>query len=340
MQIVANRPGRLSIGSLLLSIVISTTSQLSLRAQTNLLVALKPASKQGLPADAGVELKVLAEIDKLTAAGSFQQARQLVTDLTTKYPEDPRVHIAAANLYRNMGLSTEAVAQYNQAYRLNQGLVEPLIALSQLYLVSLNLDLGISYARLAVNKQPSSLPAHLALAKALIASDRLSEADKEIQQLIRQSPSDANTLYLAFQLYRKRGDLYTASSYLSQAVRGGPPKAQWLYEQSEVLETMGDYDGALRALTNLLALQPGSVKAEEKLAGVLEFSLHDYSQAIEHYQKALEGDPDSVTAAAGIDRCQAKKNDLAFQLKVLIHQVLLGFFQQLFRTGDARPAGH
>lgn len=292
-----------------------------------------PACAKGGEAPAAPSRQsAIEKVRLLTAAGSFQSARTLVDGLLREYPDDPLVHMAAAALFQKMGLATKAIAEYNMSRQLSPQLIEPLLALSELHLESLDLDLGLYFARLAVEKKPNSEPAHLALATALLASDKLTDAKQEISQLLRNTPNNPRILILAYHLNRKRGDLSSASFFLKWAIKKSPPKPQWLYNLSELLEMLGDYNGALRSLNELLAIDQDSVEAHAKLANVLEFSCRDYNAAIKQYRKLRELDPESLTAQAGIDRCQAKKNDLAFELKLLVHKLFGAIFSRFLHT--------
>lgn len=273
----------------------------------------------------------LLTVKRLTADGSFQNARELVDRLLTASPNNPRVHLAAASLFRKMGLNNQAVAQYKLVKELNPRLLEPLTALSELYLESLNLDQSLAYAKLAVDLKSDSKQARTALARALLAGDRLTDADREVSQLLRGTPNDPEILLLAYQLNRKRGSLLSARAFLASTIKQTGANPQLLYEMSELAEISGDCSGALDSLNQLLAIEPDSLKGRTKIASVLEFCRHDYDAAILEYRKLLKLDSESVTAEAGIDRCQSKKNDLAFEAKLLVQHLLNSLKRQFFQ---------
>ncbi len=290
---------------------------------------------RGNPA-ASREARLLA-VRRLTAASLFQSARPVAEKLVGDYPNDPQAHLAYAELLRAMGMATQASAEYSRAEILDPRLAEPAIALARLNLESLNLELSLHYARDAVSRAPASLPAHLVLAQALLSSDRLTEADQEIRRLLLRYPRTPAVLFLAYRLNRQRGSFGSARSYLEQAIAGGRPEPRWLYELADLLEIAGDCRAAARCLLELTALQPDSEQAREKLASVYEFTCHDYDRAIAQYRLIVRSNPDSVTALAGIDRCQSKKNDLAFELKVLLHR-LWGELAHLLTGAPGLPA--
>lgn len=300
---------------------------LSLSGNTGVLSAQLGASSAH---DSRWRQAALLEVRRLSRSGSFGNARALMDKLLKDYPRDPQVHIELASLYHSMGLDSQAIAEYNFVLTLTQQLTEPLVELSRLYVESLNYELGLEYARLAVSREPSSHSAHMALADALVSSDQLTEASGEIAHLLSEAPDDPELLYLSYQLKRKRGDFTGARALLESAIRRAPGKLPWAYELAEVTEMTGDYQGAMAELSRLVAIQPDSVKARTQLASLLEFSCRDYDSAITQYRKLLQLEPDSVTAAAGIERCQAKKNDLAFELKIALHRMLIQLLRAMF----------
>ena len=79
----------------------------------------------------------------------------------------------------------------------------------------------------------------------------------------------------------------------------------------------------------LLSVDPYSIEALYKLAVLLEFYRHDYDAAITIYQRLIQIDPDYVAALTGLDRCKAKKNDIAGQLKLGLWRTLESFRQSL-----------
>jgi tetratricopeptide (TPR) repeat protein len=99
-------------------------------------------------------------------------------------------------------------------------------------------------------------------------------------------------------------------------------------DKADICESVGDYARAKLALEKLLQVDPYSIEALYKLAVLLEFYRHDYDGAIKYYQKLVQIDPDYVAALTGLDRCKAKKNDIAGQLKLGLWHTLENFRQR------------
>lgn len=298
-----------------------------------------PAGNTGVSLGQADKLKedALSRIRSLQQAHSYQKARSTSLELVARYPRDPQTHLAYARLLAEMGLIQESIEQYRQALRLNGNLAEALIALSKLYLQNLDPYMSLGYAQLAIRSAPQSVDARTALIAALMASERLHEAGNEISALVKDQGASTNVLILQYQLERKHGDLTAAKMYLKSALSQSADRADWLLELSQVEEALGDFVPAQQTLRKALLIAPEQVEARRRLAINLEFFGQDYRAAISEYKKLLEVDPNSVSAQAGIDRCQRKMNDLAFALKQSFYNTLFELVRWLTGSPAARP---
>ena len=92
------------------------------------------------------------------------------------------------------------------------------------------------------------------------------------------------------------------------------------FDESDLLEAMGDYAGARKILETTVNADPDSFEGKIKLARLLESHFHDYDGALNYFEDALKMDPLSATAMAGRDRCQAKRRNLSLQLKIALRE--------------------
>ncbi|HEY9777346.1 MAG TPA: tetratricopeptide repeat protein [Planktothrix sp.] len=284
-------------------------------------------------ADGSSRQSVLKEIHALTASHSYFKAGALLDKLHQKVgADDLEVTLAAARLYRDMGLSARAQTEYEHALRINSGCTEAGVALSEIYMQGLNTRKALEFARRAYNSNPHATSAQVALSSALIASGMFREAEQELAKLLKTSPNDAQVQYVAYNLALERGQLSTAQNHLEGAVRLAPNRPDWLIDLSELYKAQGEYSNARRMLEKALAIDPYSLDALNKLAIIQEFYFHDYDQAIEQYKNILVIDQDSVTALAGLDRCKIKKNDLAGAMRFELSNVIANFYGLFGKT--------
>ncbi|HEY9731118.1 MAG TPA: tetratricopeptide repeat protein [Drouetiella sp.] len=276
-------------------------------------VSTDPLSAAGESEDAGIK-----RLTELTSAHSYLKATELFDRMIEANPNQPQLRLAGARLYRQMGMFARAMSEYKQLMNADPHLIEPMIALSQMYMEYLNLPQALTLARHAVSINPNSNEARIQLCTVLIASDYLKEAEDELNKLQKQADANPNVNYVGYKLYLKRGQLGKARQQLEAAMKLQPGNVQWLVDMSELCQMQGDYTEASACLKKALQADPLSVDKLNKMAILQEYFIQNYAQAMIQYKKILEIDPDSVTALAGVDRCKTRNNDLAGMLKVQI----------------------
>lgn len=276
-------------------------------------VSTNPVFAVAKSEDAGIK-----QIVDLTKAQSYVKATNLFDRLIEADPNNPQLRLVGARLYRRMGMFARAMSEYKLLMNADPNLVEPVIALSQMYMEYLNLPQAMTLARHAVSLKPNDKEARIALCTVLIASDYLKEAEEELNKLQKQAGSDADVNYVGYKLYLKHRQMGKARQQLEAAMKLDPSNGQWLLDLSELCEMQGDYATANLCLQRALYADPLSVDKLSRMAILQEYFLQNYDQATEQYKRILAIDPDSVTALAGVDRCKARKNDLAGMLKVQV----------------------
>jgi tetratricopeptide (TPR) repeat protein len=235
---------------------------------------------------------------------------------------DPRkasLHVEYARFLVNAGLVDRAITEFDKARLLDPHDPEPLIALAEIYSQNLDYDKALDFSQRALRLQPSSSMARIVLLTSLVQRDRIDEAERELQKLLASNPHNPRVLQLAYTVKTRIGDLNEAAKYLEEAVRLQPNNIEWVLELCNLLETSGNPNGAYIYLQNLLARYPNSLEARLRLARNLEVYRHDYDRAMNEYGRVLEIDSKSPVALAGVERCKAKKNNLALRLKQMLH---------------------
>lgn len=264
----------------------------------------------------------LSEVAKLSESHSFYKARKILEPLLAKFPDDPKVHLAAASLFLKMGQTTRALEEFQRVRVLTPGDRQTLVSLAKLYLDNGEAALALSTAREALVVDPSSKPARMILVEALMTRGLLLGAEEELKKLLRGDAGDAKIHFMAARLYRDRGQSQLALSHIEDAIRLAPAEYNWLLVKTDICVSLAQYKEAKKAIEYVVECEPHSINALNKLASIKENYFRDYNGATECYRRILEIDPDSVTALAGLDRLRAKKNDLAGQWKHQLRSVL------------------
>lgn len=293
-----------------------------LAASARELKAPTAAVKSPVPARSATMESALKAVDGLIADGSLVAARGRIEALLISYPDDSAVALSAARLYQKMGLSAFAIMQYEKTRRAKPLLVEPLVALSKLHLENLSTELAVELARRAVQMEPSSRDARLALVSALLAEQSVKQAKIQADALGHRFPNDPDVDHALASVAQAFGENKRAIDLLAKAVEARPAELPWQLELVDLYIANQHYARARSVLVSILLREPQSLEALERLAHLDEFYLHDYMSARDSYRKILSVLPDSASAQAGIDRCLVKQGDLALNLRNFIRRLL------------------
>ncbi|MBX9695204.1 MAG: tetratricopeptide repeat protein [Cyanobacteria bacterium] len=303
-----------------------------------IIIGLNSAEASQAPVAATSTLEnEIAAAERLISSGAYTQARQMVENLLAASPDDVRLRLLAGRLYRKLGRWSLSVLEYENALRLDSSKLEPYLALSEMYLENLNAERALLMAREAVAIDPGLKQGRILLVEALIANYNSHEAKEEFEKMKISYPSDPDVLYLAFQLYRDNGDLKMARESLETALRLKPDQISWLFDLCEICQSTGEYGEARSAMVTYLKVEPDSVRANIKLAEVLEYGLRDLHGARAAYKKALELDPENLTAAGGIERLVQKNNDVAAAIRTIVRSLFAKLWSII--TGGSQSSG-
>ena len=296
-----------------------------------LAVAASGSLEIALEAAEPPEAQNISRLDALFAQGKFQQARLAARELLLKQPHSAEAHLRYARLLLKLGEMEEAIGELEKSTLLNPHGTEAFVALSQIYQQNLDLEKSLKYARLALDGAPSSAPARIVLVSALMQSDRIDEAEHQLSSLLSREAANPQVLLLAYQLKVKKGDFGAARRYLQTAIAMDPKVLKWQLDLSDLYESAGDHEAARRFLEKVLDSRPDSLEARLRLARNLEVFDKDYDGAKAQYQLVLQSDPDSPAASTGVERCRAKKNNLALRLKLSLQSLF-----QLLSSGEKK----
>ncbi len=263
----------------------------------------------------------LKSVDLLISEGSLLPARSAVEVLLERYPDDAAVSLSAARLYTKMGLSAFAIMQYEKVRRLKPLMLEPLVALSRLHLENLSTELAVRLAREAVIMEPASRDARMALISALLASQSVRQARIQAEALRHMYPEDAEVDHALSEVARAYGENARSLELMQNAVNAKPDETLWQMELADLYLANQKYERARELLKNILARDPQSLRALDRLAHLNEFYLHDYMAARRCYAQIKNALPDSSSAQAGMDRCLAKQGDLALNLRNYVRKL-------------------
>ncbi len=282
---------------------------------------------------------VIKQARSLMKDHRYTQADTLLSALVKAYPHDAYLAMARGDLLREIGKVGEASGEFARAAKLVPSNPFPLIALAQLSLKQLEMELALSYAEQAVVRDPHCLPARLELVDVLLQRDQTREAERQMRSIPADSRGKAAVEELAYRLSLRKGDFSGARSHLQNAINGREVgRLQLRIEQSELLQSMGDNNAARAELEKVIMDDPNSLLAWLALARLLETQYHDYASALSNYDEALRLDPLSSQAIAGHDRCQLKRRNIALQIKIALHELWTNLAEDDASLREACPS--
>lgn len=202
---------------------------------------------------------------------------------------------------------------------------------------------GVPFLAKAVKIRPSSSKAHINLAQALVALERLPEAEKTYREALAIRPLDPAALRGFLRLMARLNRIADADALLSAILAEMPANADILHEAGEFQAMTGRNPAAITSLRRALAVAPNHVAARRRLAICLaNDGLYGESMPI---LEQLGSDPECLKALARALRAaqQSRKAlDIALRAERLepgtsdIHILTGTLLSDLNRRGEAK----
>jgi tetratricopeptide (TPR) repeat protein len=178
-----------------------------------------------------------------------------------------------------------AVQKYQSILRLDARLAPAYNNLGRLYLQQSRYGEAIKVLKRALELQPNLVPTRALLGISLYQIGEYQMARQELKTALQLNPADRNAkLYLARSLFELE-DFRLAAQLLEELQRDGPRDAQVLYGLGQAYMKL-----ASSTLEQLQDLDPNSYLIEVLLGKTAE-AKQAYTDAVEHYRKAISKAP-------------------------------------------------
>lgn len=222
--------------------------------------------------------------------GRYQEALGLYRQVLTILPNDPIVHLEYAQLLRDLNVGEEATRQAREAVRLDPNLAEARRLLGTLELAAADKDpsrlpAAIEQLSAAHRLAPTDVGTSVALARALLASDRSAEAaaildelpelsgQPAIQRLTAEAKAKSGRYREAEQIYRSLWEADPADREIAAALIDLYEDEDKLDDALAVLEKLGERDPENSAISERIVLDLARAgrfaEAEEKARQVV-----------------------------------------------------------------------
>lgn len=293
----------------------ATTTLLSLFATSLFSAVNATAQETRLVAPPAASTLPSEKLRKLYKEGKPFQAQAEAVELVKQYPNDVALLTEYGNILRNSGKPRQALQMYQRVVALQPQNVTAYVVMSQLQLDNLDFKEALCSAKKAKSLDPANQPAKLAYVKVLLETDKVNEAERELQSMISTVAANPETLHLTYEVKVRKGDLEQAGHALETAIALSQDPTPWQVELADLEQRLNRPDRARQVLRTILTKNPFETEARLRLARNLELFGGDFDGAIAEYRTLLEYDPDSASALTGIERCRAKKNNVALRIR-------------------------
>jgi beta propeller repeat protein len=228
----------------------------------------------------------LARAKELTLQSEFETAVAVYEDLTGRARDDARPEAAWAWALLLDGQAEQALVHGRRAVELDPIRAEATSVLARAFLAVGDTDRALAMAQSAVELDEASADAHLALAEVYRLDGQFDEAVAEADLVLARAPDSAEAHRIRGWLYLAADDDVEGALRELQAAADLEPEL-WLrqHELGLILLETGDYDAALLALKNAVALRPKA--ATLTAIGEGYFRLGQYDRAMAYLEQSL-----------------------------------------------------
>ena len=222
----------------------------------------------------------------------FADAEQQLRSAIEIDPQNPELRAAVARLYVAQGRNIEAEEYLRQAKRDFPNNSEGYRLLGDFYFSGGEFDKAASeYANL-YQEHAKDLVVKKNYVQLLVLTNRLDEARRLNDEVLKQNPSDNDALLYSGQIQNRSGHVSEALNVLQQLTKNDPNNALAHYQLGVAFQQSGDEDSAGREWREAVRLRPDLDDAQRSLA-LLAMRKNDMTTLYETATKMINLEPKS-----------------------------------------------
>ena len=122
-------------------------------------------------------------------------------------------------------------------------------------------------------------------------NNQFDKAKEIYKKILKVDKSEPNAHHLISLIFMAEGNFPEAKKHIETAIDAAPTQATFLSNYGSLLHTMGDNQGAIKAIKKSLKIDKKLLQSYYSL-GIIYTDLDEVDKAIENYNKALEVDND------------------------------------------------
>ena len=243
----------------------------------------------------------LNEYQAAAAAGDLAGSRRALLKLVGAKDDNPDYWERLGRVQVELGAFRDAYYAFTRAHELDRSNVVALSNLTQLALMSGDVDAAEDHADKLALLEPDHPATKLAYAHAALRRSNFDEADRQLDQLLQASPREPSANLLKARVLLGRGKRDEAVRLLEAQTSGRPDDAGSWNALMVLHERNRNWPGVQLAASRLAGLRPGETKTA--LAAIdAAFRHNDIPAALRGSERFLRPDasPDDVGAALTI----------------------------------------
>jgi tetratricopeptide (TPR) repeat protein len=202
--------------------------------------------------------RLFREADEAWANQDYQKSISLLEQATRKEPHNPTLLLDLARAHGRRYDFPAAERFIEKALQISKDRAHTLSEAGRVCMELDELDMAIGYLARASEKKGVSVSSLITLADIYIRDKRLDEAAQLVARAARMERKEPRVLLSAALLSRLRGNTQEAQPLLGELVAnagaGIHVRVRASYELAGILDSQGDYDGAMAALLEAKAL--------------------------------------------------------------------------------------
>ena len=239
------------------------------------------------PSSAIAQDAALERARHLFAAGSYEQAAQLLGDSIRKQPGNPDAHLLLAQIYTLQDRRSDAIREFTTTLQLTPQSAVAYNALG----TALNRFAEFDEARKAFEQSiaidPDVAQTHINLAMSLAQAGESSAAADQLQAAIRLAPTAPSAATAHYFLAKIYGDEEPSRALdeLNTAVKIDPRNLEAWLALGQLRQSLDDEPGTLEAFTHAVAADPHDAEAQYEL-GSEYLAQGKSSMAVQHLRLA------------------------------------------------------
>lgn len=200
--------------------------------------------------------KAFEDYQAAASAGDLPNARLALLQVVAAKDDDPEYWKALGDLQLQMNAFSDAYYAYTRAHELDKSNIEVLGAMTQLALLSGNLDMAERHAKQLQLLAPQHPAARLAFGYIALKRSDLDEADRLADELLASFPFETSSKLLKARVLLARGEHDQAIELLKAQVTAKPDDLGSLKALAAMHEHDSDWRGLLVTSSRIYELNP------------------------------------------------------------------------------------